>query len=68
MKNIILNDIPVPKNIEIRDITSSSFNVSFNVEKKNIIYFNMNEIKYIIEIKKEKENFKKIIKKIIIII
>ena len=63
MKNIILNDIPVPKNIEIRDITSSSFNVSFNVEKKNIIYFNMNEIKYIIEIKKEKENFKKIYEK-----
>ena len=29
--------------------------LSWNIEKNNIIDFNMNEIKYIIEIKKEKE-------------
>ena len=34
--------------------------LSWNIEKNNIIDFNMNEIKYIIEIKKQKENFKKI--------
>jgi hypothetical protein len=53
------NGIPKPKNIEFKDITSSSLNISWNIDNINIIN-NNEEIKYRIEMRKENEEFKKI--------
>ena len=53
------NGIPKPKNIEFKDITSSSLNIFWNID--NINNNNNNEeIKYRIEMRKENEEFKKI--------
>ena len=52
------NGIPKPKNIEFKDITSSSLNISWNIDNININ--NNEEIKYRIEMRKENEEFKKI--------
>ena len=52
------NGIPNIKNIEIKDIKPDSFNINWEIdENKNI---DNNKIKYIIEIRKENENFKKV--------
>ena len=48
---------PIPKNIEFKDITTSSLNISWNIDNINI---NNEEIKYRIEMRKENEEFKKI--------
>ena len=53
------NGIPKPKNIEFKDITSSSLNISWNIDNININN-NNEEIKYRIEMRKENEEFKKI--------
>ena len=50
------NGIPEPKNIEIKDLTSSSLNLSWAIDSINLININKNEIKYKVEIKKENEN------------
>jgi len=52
------NGISKPKNIQFKDITSSSLNISWNID--NII--NNEEIKYRIEMRKENEEFKEIYK------
>ena len=52
------NGIPKPKNIEFKDITSSSLNIFWNIDNININ--NNEEIKYRIEMRKENEEFKKI--------
>ena len=54
------NGIPIPQNIEFKDIGINSFKVFWNID--NIIKFNIDnkEIKYKIEIKKENEKFKQI--------
>ena len=53
------NGIYIPKNIEIKDIFGTSFNLNWNIDDINIININKNKIKYIVEIKKENEEFKK---------
>ena len=52
------NGIPEPKNIQLKNITSSSVDLSWNIDNLNLININKNEIKYKIEIKKENENEK----------
>jgi len=52
------NGIPKPKNIEFKDITTSSLNLSWNIDNIN----NNEEIKYRIEVRKENEEFKEIYK------
>ena len=55
------NGIPKPKNIQFKDITTSSLNISWNID--NINNNNDNEeIKYRIEMRKENEEFKEIYK------
>ena len=54
------NGIYIPNNIEIKDISSNSFNLNWNIDNINIINLDKNKIKYIVEIKKEKEEFKKV--------
>ena len=52
------NGIPEPKNIQFKDITSSSFNLSWNIENHNLNNIDKNEISFKVEIKKENENEK----------
>ena len=54
------NGVPIPENIEIKDIKASSCNISWDIKQLNIINFDLNKIKYKIEIKKENEKFEKI--------
>ena len=54
------NGIPKPKNIQLKDITSSSVNISWDIDNLNLININKNEIKYKIEIKKENEKYNKV--------
>ena len=63
-----INGIPKPKNIQFKVITTSSLNISWNIDNINNNE-NNEEIKYRIEMRKENEkNLKKYIKEIIIII
>jgi len=55
------NGIPKPINIHIKDITTSSINISWKIDN-NINNENNEEIKYRIEMKKENEEFKEIYK------
>ena len=63
-KNIIkyeeyyFNIIPIPKNIELKNISCSSVDISWNIE--NINNIENNKIKYRIEMRKENEIFNKI--------
>jgi len=52
------NGIPKPINIQFKDITNSSLNISWNIDNIN----NNEEIKYRIEMRKENEEFKEIYK------
>ena len=52
--------IPIPKNVEIKDINHSGFNVAWSIDKLNIIDINNNEIEYVLELKSENQNFKKV--------
>ena len=54
------NGICIPKNIEFKDITISSFNISWIIDKINIENIDYNKIKYIIEMKRDQEKFKKV--------
>ena len=54
------NGIPIPKNIEIKEIGSNSFKIFWKLEDINLLNIDKNKIKYNIEIRKENENFKKI--------
>ena len=54
------NGIPIPKNIEFKDVTSSSLNISWTIDNINNINIDNNTIKYQVEIRKEKEIFKKV--------
>ena len=54
------NGIPIPNNIEFKEIWSNSFKVFWNLEDINLLNIDKNEIKYNIEIRKENENFKNI--------
>ena len=50
------NGIPIPKNIEFKDIGANSFKVLWKIDDINILNIDKNEIKYKIEIKKENTN------------
>ena len=52
------NGIPIPKNIEIKNIWTNSFKVFWKLE--DLLNIDKNKIKYNIEIRKENEKFKKI--------
>jgi len=52
------NGIPKPINIQFKDITTSSLNISWNIDNVE----NKEEIKYRIEMRKENEEFKEIYK------
>ena len=56
-EEFIFNGIPIPKDIEFKDIKSFSFNASWKIENMNL---NINDIKYRIEIKEKDKNFKQI--------
>jgi len=59
-KEYYFNGIPKPINIQFKDITTSSLNISWNIDNININ--NNEEIKYRIEMRKENEEFKEIYK------
>ena len=52
------NGIYIPKNIEIKDVSSNSLNLNWNIDEINIINTDKNKIEYRVEIKEEKEKFK----------
>ena len=54
-KDYIFSGLPVPSNIEIKEITYDSFKTFWKIELNNFINIKQNEIKYIIEIRKENE-------------
>ena len=51
------NGISSPKNIDIKDISYDSANICWAIDKLNIIDINNNEIKFKLEIRKDKEKF-----------
>ena len=53
------NGIPIPNNIEFKDIGTNSFQINWKIDNINILNIDKNEIKYRIEIRKEnmKEKF-----------
>ena len=54
------NGIVIPKNIEFKDISSSSANISWNIDNITIKDVDNNKMKYIIEMRKENEKFEKV--------
>ena len=54
------NGIPIPNEIEFKDIEDSRLKIIWNADYKNLLNLDKNQIKYILEIKKEniQENFK----------
>lgn len=52
--------IYTPKNIEFKDITFSSVNITWKIDDINILNLDKNKLKYIVEMKKENEQFSKI--------
>jgi len=61
-ENYIFGGLPVPHNIEIKDIDSDSFKIFWKVELNNFKNIKQNEINYIIEIRKENEKFNQVYK------
>ena len=53
------NGLVPPKEIEFKDILSSSFKLSWKIDD-NLLNINKNQIIFKVEIKKENENFKKV--------
>ena len=51
------NGLPIPKNIQITDINSNSFKLSWEIDNLNILNIDNKQIKYKVELKKEKEDF-----------
>ena len=52
------NGIPIPKNIEIKNIQYNSINIFWEIE--NINNFDNNNLKYLIELRKENDKFNKV--------
>ena len=50
------NGLPIPNNIEFKDIGINSFKVLWKIDDVNILNINKNDLKYKIEIKKENSN------------
>ena len=51
------NGIIIPKNIQFKDIFGKSINISWDIDIKKLVNFDINKIKYRIEGRKENENF-----------
>ena len=47
------NGIPIPNNINIKDIGTNSFTISWDIDNINILNINKKDIKYRIELRKE---------------
>ena len=54
------NGFPIPKNIQISDITMKSCYLSWKIDDINILNLDKNRLKYNIEIRKENEQFQSI--------
>ena len=56
------NGLPIPENVEFKDIGINTFKVLWKINKINLMNIDIKEIKYKIEIRKEKsnENYKEI--------
>ena len=54
------NGIFMPKNIEIKDLDSSSFKIFWEMDNIDLLNFDKNKFNYRIEMRKENENFEKI--------
>ena len=54
------NGIPSPKNIEINDIQASNININWKIDNLNILNMNNNNIKFKIELRKNKEKFSQV--------
>ncbi len=50
----------IPKNIEFKEITHSNINLFWNIDDINILNIDNNKIKFIVEMRKDDEKFKKI--------
>ena len=50
------NGLPIPKNIEFKEISYTSISISWKIDNINIINIESNNIKYKVEIRKEGEN------------
>ena len=54
------NGLPIPNDIQFSDIKSNSFNVSWEIKDLILLNIDKNKFSYRIEIRQEKEKFKKI--------
>ena len=54
------NGIPLPENVEFKDISSTSLKICWDINSLNIINVENNKIKYIVEMRKENEKFEKV--------
>ena len=52
------NGLPIPKNIEFKDLKSNSFNLYWKIDNLNIINIDSNQIKFKVKIRKEDDNEK----------
>jgi len=65
-KNIIkydeyyFNGLPTPKDIEVKDVTQTSVNITWNIDKLKINNVDNENIKFKLEMKKEGKKFKEI--------
>ena len=55
-ENYYFNGIPIPNNIIFKDIGISNFKICWNIENKNDINLDKNEIKYRVELREENAN------------
>jgi len=60
IENYIFCGLPILSNIEIKEIIFDSFKIFLKIELNNFISIKQNEIKYIIEIRKENEAFNQV--------
>ena len=51
------NGIPIPKNIEFKDVSSDSLNITWKIDNLNINNIDNNKIKFRVEMRKNNEKF-----------
>ena len=49
------NGIPIPNNIQFKNIASIGFKIKWNIDSINLINFDKNKIKYKVEIKEKQK-------------
>ena len=59
-EEFFFNGLPVPKDIQFSDVSNVNLKISWKIDELNIINIDNKQIKYVIEMRKENENFKKI--------